>query len=299
MNYLLHLVIYFEIYAIVALSLNLVAGYCGLLSLAHAAYFAVGAYTYSLMALIGGWSFIPAAAFAIVISSLLSLAVSLPAWRLRGDFFVLSTLAVQALIFSALYNWSDPNAALGTWQNLTNGPFGIAGIPRPNILGWVPASAAEFAVFATGMTTACVIILWQLQRSPWGRLLIAVRDDELAARALGKNTRIAKVQAVAISSGLAALAGALYASYVRYLDPSSATIDESIMMLSMVVIGGMGNFRGPIVGAITVVALPELLRLLQLPDTQAAHVQMLVYGCLLALMMHLRPSGLAGSYRIQ
>ncbi len=299
MNYLLHLVVYFEIYVIVALSLNLVVGFCGLLSLAHAGYFAVGAYTYALLSLALGWGFVPAVAAAMSTCAVLSLAVSLPAWRLRGDFYVLATLAVQAFIFSALYNWSSPDAPLGTWKNLTNGPFGIAGIPRPSVFGWVPSTTQGLVGFATVVTALCVLVLWQLQRSAWGRLLVAIRDDELAARGLGKNTRLAKVQAVAIASALVAVAGALYASHVRYLDPASASLDESIMMLSMVIIGGLGNFRGPIVGAVTVIALPELLRLLQLPDSQAANVRMLVYGILLVLMMHLRPSGLAGSYRVQ
>jgi len=298
-NYLLHLLVYFEIYVIVALSLNLVVGFCGLLSLAHAGYFAVGAYTYALLSLNLGWGFFPAVIAAMSTCAVLSLAVSLSAWRLRGDFSVLATLAVQALIYSALYNWSSPDAALGTWKNLTNGPFGIAGIPPPSVFGWVPSSTLGLAAFATVVTAVCISVLWQLQRSAWGSLLVAMRDDELAARGLGKNTRLAKVQAIAIASALVAVAGALYASQVRYLDPASASLDESIMMLSMVIVGGLGNFRGPIVGAVTVIALPEMLRLLQLPDTQAANVHMLIYGVLLVLMMHFRPNGLAGSYRIQ
>lgn len=299
MEYLLHLLIYFEIYVIVALSLNLIVGYCGLLTLAHAGYYAIGGYAYALLALNLGWGFLPAVLIAMTICALLSLTVSLSAWRLRGDFFVLATLAIQALIYSALYNWSDPEAALGSWKNLTNGPFGITGIPRPSFFGLAPSTSFQFAIFTTAISVLCALVLWKLQRSPWGRLLQVMRDDELAARGLGKNTRLIKLQVVAIASALVAVAGALYASYVRYLDPSSATLDEGILMLSMVIVGGLGNFKGPVIGAFTIVMLPELLRFLQFPDAQAANLHLLIYGLLLVLMMHFRPNGLAGAYRIK
>jgi branched-chain amino acid transport system permease protein len=299
MNYLLHLLIYFEIYAMVALSLNLIVGYCGLLTLAHAGYFAVGAYAYAVLSVAFGWEFIPAVMAAMFISAGLSLATSLPAWRLRGDFFVLATLAVQALIFSLLYNWVSPSAPLGSWSNLTNGPFGISRIPRPTILGWAPTSTAEMAILVSLVAVGCAAVLWRLQRSAWGRLLMAARDDELALRNLGRDVFRARAQAVAIACALVAIAGALYASHVRYLDPSSASLDEGILMLSMVIVGGLGNFRGPLVGAATLIALPELLRLLQLPDSAAAALRLAVYGLLLVALMHWRPKGLAGTYRIE
>jgi branched-chain amino acid transport system permease protein len=299
MNYLLHLLIYFDIYLIVALSLNLVVGYCGMLTLAHAGYYAVGAYVYALLALNLGWGFVPAALAAAAFAAILSLAVSLPSWRLKGDFFVLATLAVQALIFSTLYNWSSATEPLGSWRNLTNGPFGISGIPRPTLLGWTPDSMGAHAAFATVVAGVCALVLSRLQTSPWGRLLQAMREDELAARGLGKNTRLAKVQAFAISGAMVAVAGALYAGHVRYIDPSTASLDESILMLSMVIVGGLGNFKGPAVGVAVLILLPEALRFLQLPDAQAANLRMLIYGLLLVLMMHFRPQGISGTYRLE
>ena len=205
MNYLLHLLIYFDIYVIVALSLNIVVGYCGLLTLAHAGYFVVGAYTYALVTLKLGFGFIPAAFLAVLVAGILSLAISLPAWRFKGDFFVMISLAVQTLIFSLLYNWFSPNAEPGTLANLTNGPFGLAGISKPAIgsikfatIGSIAALSTVAALFSGGL-------IWIFVTSPWGRLLKAMRDDELAARGLGKNTRLAKVQAMAIACGFAAL----------------------------------------------------------------------------------------------
>ncbi len=298
MNYLIHILIYFDIYLIVALSLNIVVGYCGLLTLAHAAYYAIGGYAYALLALKLGWGFLPAVAAAALISAILSLAVSLPAWRLRGNFFVLASLAVLTLFFSLIYNWSSPGAPLGSWRNLTNGSFGISGIPKASIFGVQMRSPDNFFALATGMAALCAFIVWRLKLSPWGRVLISMREDELAARSLGKNTRLLKLQAVAISSGLVAVAGALYASYVGYLDPSAASLDESILMLSMVIVGGVGNFRGPLVGAAILIALPELLRFLHFPDAQAANLRLAVYGLLMVYIMHFRPQGLAGNYRM-
>lgn len=298
MSYLVHLLIYFDIYLIVALSLNLVVGYCGLFTLAHAAYYAIGGYGYALLALNLGWSFPPAVLVAALVSAVFSLAISLPAWRLKGDFFVLATLAVQALIYSIVYNWSDPNAALGSWGNLTNGPFGIVGIPKAEVAGFTFARPTDFMWLATGVAATSALAIRRIKTSPWGRALIAMREDDLSARSIGKNTRLLKVQALAISSSLAAIAGALYAAHIGYLDPSSASLDEGILMLSMVIVGGVGNFRGPIIGAFVLIALPEVLRFTNLPDANAANVRLAIYGLLLVVMMHFRPQGLAGEYRI-
>ena len=299
MNYLIHLFINFDIYVIVALSLNLLVGYCGLLTLAHAGFYAIGGYAYALLALRYGWTFAPAIGVAVLLAGLLSLTVSLPAWRLKGDFFVLVSLAVQALIFCVIYNWSDSNAPFGTWKNLTNGPFGIAGIPKPSLGGFQFVNPNTFVWLATSMAALCGFVIWRLKKSPWGRVLISMREDELAARTLGKNTRMLKLQAIAIASGLVAIAGALYAAHLTYLDPSCASLDESILMLSMVIVGGIGNFRGPIVGALTLVALPELLRFAHLPNAIAANLRLATYGLLLVLMMHFRPKGLSGEYRLK
>jgi branched-chain amino acid transport system permease protein len=298
MSYFLHLFIYFNINAIVALSLNLLMGYCGLLTLAHAGYFALGSYAYALATVKLGWGFFPAVGLGVVLAAVMSLAISLPAIRFKGDFFVLVSLAVQTLLFSLLYNWSTPGAEIGTWQNLTNGSFGISNIPRPNLWGWQLDSIESMAGLAFVTAILCGAIVWLLLSSPWGRLLKVIRDDELAARGLGKNTKLAKIQAVAIACGLAAVAGALYAAYVNYIDPSTASLDESILMTCMVLVGGVGNFRGPLVGAFVLLAIPEALRFAAIPDAVAANIRLGLYGLLLVVMMRFRPQGIAGDYRI-
>jgi len=292
------LLIYLDIYVVVAISLNLVVGYCGLLTLAHSGYFAIGGYAYALVTLRLGWGFIPAVLFGMVAAAVLSLFVSLATWRLKGDFFVMASLAVQALILSAANNWFDSSAPVGTWRNLANGPFGISAIPKPAIAGIQFDTIGGIATVSTVLAGLCVLVTWNLLTSPWGRVLQSVRDDELAARGLGKNSRLLKVEVFAVASGMVAIAGAIYASYVGYIDPSLASTDFSILMLCMVVIGGAANFRGPLVGAAVLLAIPEFLRFIKIPDAMAGQLRLMAFGFLLVLLMHLRPQGLAGRYRM-
>jgi branched-chain amino acid transport system permease protein len=299
MSYILHLLIYLNIYLVVAISLNIVAGYCGLLTLAHASYFAIGAYCYALATMKLGWEFLPALALGSGVAAVLSLCISLPAWRFRGDAFVIVSLAVQALCFSVLYNWADLQAAPGSWRNLTNGPLGLSGVPRPTLMGIETHSLGAVAAIACGVSAACFVVSARLLRSPWGRLLLAMRDDDLVARGLGKDVRQIKIQAFSIACGMVACAGALYSCYVSYIDPTIASLDQSILMLSMVIVGGLGNVRGPVVGALVVIAVPEGLRFLALPAAVAANLRLLLYGAALVVMMHLRPQGLAGRYRLE
>lgn len=299
MNYVLHLLIFFNIYAILALSLNLVVGYCGLLTLAHAAYFAVGGYTYALVTMKLGCGFVPAAGLAMLVGGLLSLPVSLPAWRFRGDFFVLVTLAVQTFLFSLIYNWTSTGYSPGTWNNLTNGPFGLAGIQHPAIIGIQLDTISSICALSAVLLGLSALVIWLLKSSPWGRLLQSMRDDELAARGLGKDVRTTKVYVLAIACAFAALAGAIYASYVTYIDPSSASLDQSILMLCMLLVGGTGNFRGPLVGVAVMLAIPEALRIMHVPGPLAANARLLAYGMIMVFMVHFRPQGLAGEYRLK
>ena len=289
MNYIFHLLIYLDIYIIIAMSLNLLMGYGGLLQIAHAAYYGIGAYAAALLMVKLGWGFFPAIIFSTIVSGILSLLVSLPSWRFKGDYFVMLSLSVQVAVYSLLYNWTD----------LTNGPFGITGIPRPVILGYKFDTIHSIFLLSAGFALICGIITFFLLRSPWGRALKAMRDDELAARGIGKNTRLLKLQAFLIACSMVAISGGLYATYVSYIDPTSFTLDESILMLSMVIVGGIGNFRGPIVGALTLIAIPEILRFLHIPDAIAANARLLAYGLLLVIMAHVRPQGLVGEYRFK
>lgn len=274
------------LYVTLALSLNLVVGYAGQLSLCHGAFYGVGAYASTLLLVKAGWAFLPALLGAVAVSAMLSLAVGLPSLHLKGHYFVLATIGFQMIIFSVLYNWVD----------LTRGPYGIPAIPKPAILGWKATTLSVFLLLAALAAALVAWLLWQLARSPYGRALQAVRDDELAATALGKNPLFFKTTAFVISGGLAAVSGALYAGYVTYIDPTSFTLDESIFIVAVVIIGGAGNLKGPIVGAAFMVILPEILRFVQIPGTIAPNIRQIIYGLLLILVMRFRPQGVAGRY---
>lgn len=286
MNYVWHVLVMINIYAVLAGSLNLAAGYAGLLSLCHAAFYGLGAYATTLLVMKAGLGFLPALALAMLLTAALSLIIAVPSLRLRGDYFVLATLGFQIIVFSVLYNWTG----------LTRGPFGITKIPAPRVFGLEVIGVFPYFLFSGLLALASLGAIWLLVKSPFGRLLRAVRDDEVAALALGKNAPRIKTTAFAIAAALAAVPGALFAGYVRYIDPTSFMLTEAIFILSIVVIGGAGDFLGPVVGAVLLVVLPEVLRFLQISDSVAASLRQIIYGLLLVVLMRLRPQGLLGNY---
>lgn len=286
MNYFEHILIMLNLYVILGLTLNLVIGYGGLLSLCHGAFYGIGAYATTLLMMKAGWGFVPAVTAGVVVTGIAATLIGIPALRLKGDSFVLGTMGFQIIVFSILYNCAP----------LTSGPYGIPGIPKPVLFGWRVDSITDFLILSSGAALVVALLHWQQMRSPFGRALQAVRDDELAARALGKNPTYFRLTTFVFSAGLASLAGAIYACYVSYIDPTSFGIDEAIFAVTVVVIGGAGNLVGPIVGAAFMVLLPEALRFLHIPDTLAPSFRQIIYGLLLILVMRFRPKGIAGRY---
>lgn len=289
MNYIWHVGVMIGLYVLLASSLNLVVGYTGLMSLCHAAFYGIGAYSTTLLMLNAGWNFFPALAAGMLISVLLSLVIGIPALRLRGDYFVLATLGFQIIVFSILYNWTD----------FTKGSYGIPGIPVPSIGGYEVRTPAQYFWFCWAFVAASLGVIGLIARSPFGRVLKAVRDDEIAAGALGKNVPLLTITAFAIGAAFAAIPGGLFAGYVRFIDPTSFTVMESIFILSIVVIGGAGNMLGPILGAVFLVVLPEALRFLHLSDDAAAYLRQIIYGLMLVGLMLYRPQGIKGDYEFK
>jgi len=286
MNYLLHILIIAAIYALLAVSLDLLAGRTGLLSIAHAAFCGIGAYTSSLLTVRLGAPFIVGVLAGMAVAVLISFIVSLPSLRLHDDYFVIATFGFQMILFSVFNNWID----------LTRGSLGIPGIQRPVIWGWHVDSHAEFLLLVFCFAIFSYLVIWRITASPFGRVLHAIREDELFAKSLGKNTLYFKVTTFAISAALAAVAGCVYAHYITYIDPTSFTVMESILVISMIIIGGAGSLCGPLVGAIVLVTLPEILRFIGMPTAVAANVRQIFYGGLLVVFMMLRPQGLMGNY---
>lgn len=289
MNYLLHILIMISIYIILSLSLNLLVGYTGLLSLCHAAFYGIGAYTTTLLMVNLNFHFVFAMIAGIVVSVLISFIVSIPSLRLKGDYFILASLGFQIIIFSILYNWVA----------LTRGPYGIPGIPKPSFFGFEIGSIPSFLVLTLIVTGIIIMITQIICHSPFGRVLKAIREDELVVQSLGRNTDQFKITAFAIGAGIAAIGGGLYATYVTYIDPTSFTLDESIFILAIVLVGGSGNIKGPIIGAIFMMALPEILRFVGLPNTIAPNARQMIYGAILVYLMRKRPQGIAGEYRME
>lgn len=286
MNYLWHILNMIGIYAILAASLNLVAGYTGLLSLCHAAFYGLGAYITTLLMVCAGLNFFWAMGCAVLLTAISSLLIAVPSLRLRGDYFVLATLGFQIIVSSVLYNCVA----------LTRGPYGISGIPVPKVFDLEINSVSLFFLFTAVLGGVSLAALWLLLHSPFGRVLRAVRDDELAAAALGKNPTMLKSAAFVLSACFAVIPGALLAGYMRYIDPTSFTLTESIFIVSIVVIGGAGSFVGPLAGAALMVLLPEALRFLQIPESVAANLRQVVYGLSLIILMRFRSQGLMGEY---
>ncbi|NQU23855.1 MAG: branched-chain amino acid ABC transporter permease [Candidatus Nealsonbacteria bacterium] len=286
MEYLLHILILIGIYVILASSLNLIAGYAGLLSIAHAAFFGVGAYVAVLMGLHWETPFLVNLAAAVVFCGILGGVVGAPGLRIRDDYFVIATFAFQVIAFSVLNNW----------VSLTGGPMGLPGIPQPVIFGWTVSSHWEFLVLTGGCCAAVLWICHKIVTSPFGRMLKAIREDEVFAQAAGKNVAACKVLVFAIGAAMAAVAGVMYAHYISFIDPTSFTVMESIFIISIVIIGGAGSMWGPVLGAVVLVALPEVLRFVGLPSAVAANVRQILYGGALVAMMMWRPQGLLGEY---
>jgi branched-chain amino acid transport system permease protein len=298
-GYLLHFFIYFSIYAIAGFGLTVAVGYGGFFTLAQAAFFALGCYVYALGTAAWGVGIGISLLLAIALSAVFSLSLSLAAWRLKGDFFIMGSLAIQSLILSVLNNGYRDGYALGSLRNLTNGPSGIPGIPRPAIFGIVFDTETLMAALAGAVLLAVFCYLRLVLDSPWGRVITAMRDDELAARSLGKNVKLLKVEVFALSSVAAAVAGVIFASYVGYVDPTLASLDQSVLMLSMVIVGGLGSLRGALLGAALLILLPEILRYANFPDQVASSLRLMAYGLLLVVMMHLRPQGIWGRFEVK
>ncbi len=286
MEYVAHIIVVAGIYSILALSLALLVGRAGLLSISHAAFYGVGAYCSALLAVKLGAPFWGGVLAGAGVAAVLAAVIALSSLRLSGDYFAIATFGFQMIAFSVFNNWTE----------LTRGPLGIVGVPRPATFGWPISSVAEFAVLAWAFAALAYVAIRQLVTSPLSRVLYAIREEEVFAQSLGKRTFEIKVKVFVVSAVFAALAGSLYAHYVSYVDPTAFTFMESILVLTMVILGGGGSLIGPVVGAVVLVALPEALRFLGLPTAAAANLRQIIYGALLVLMMMARPQGLVGRY---
>jgi branched-chain amino acid transport system permease protein len=284
MDFLYSYIVLAEIYVLAALSTNLLVGVVGIFSVSQAAVFGVGAYIVAYMLLQDVMGFLPALAIAALCCVLLNVLLTLPSLRVAGDYFVVTSFGIQLLATAVFTNWTEG----------TGGANGLPGIPPPVVFGISIDDAWQFLVLSSIFAVLGALCFWLVMRAPFGRKLRAIREDELAVAAAGKTVLRAKVSAAALAGAFAGIAGGIYACFLSFIDPSSFDLDASVLMLTMVVVGGARTLRGSIIGPFVLLALPQLLTLVAIPTTSAAAVRQLLYGALLIAFMLFRPQGLAG-----
>ena len=280
--YLTNLAVLISINAILAVTLNFVLGYAGIFSMAHAVFFGVGAYTAAAVAIKLGGGLLLSTVAGMGVAALISLALALPALRVRGEYFVAASLGLQMLAITVF----------SEWKTFTGGIGGITNIPPARLLGFEFGTPAQYLVLALACLAAVLVVLRLLVRGSFGRSLKAIRDNETAAATYGKNVAVVKTIAVAVSSSLAAVAGSLYAFYMSFVNVESFVLDTSVLLIAMVVIGGVATLTGPIVGTMLILLLPAALSYLPgLPSTEIGSIQQIVYGAAMVLLMIFRPGG--------
>jgi branched-chain amino acid transport system permease protein len=249
-NYLLHILVLVFVYVSLGLGLNIVVGFAGLLDLGYVAFYAIGAYTYALLSVHYHVSFIPALVIGACLAAAFGVVLGWPTIRTRGDYLALVTLGFGEIIRLILRNWDA----------VTNGPKGIMSIPSPVIAGVTFSTPTHFYYLGLALAALTLTISWRVKYSAVGCQLAAIRDDEDAASAIGINPVRWKLYAFAFGAFVAGMAGVFFASWQRFVSPESFTLGESILILSIVVLGGMGRLWPTIIAAAFLVLLPEALR---------------------------------------
>ncbi|MEJ2641079.1 MAG: branched-chain amino acid ABC transporter permease [Desulfosarcinaceae bacterium] len=271
------------IYVVVGLGLNIVVGLAGLLDLGYVAFYAVGAYSYALLNLhfgVGFWLALPIGAG---LAMMFGIILGFPVLRLRGDYLAIVTLGFGEIIRLILENWNE----------FSKGPSGIANIPRPGFFG-IDLNLQQTHIYIyylmIGITVITIFAVKRLQNSRIGRAWIALREDEIACQAMGIDKTRTKLSAFALGATWAGMGGVVFAAKTTFINPASFTIWESIIILCVVVLGGMGSIVGVICGAAILILLPEYLRAF-------SEYRMLIFGVVLVMMMVFRPGGIISAVR--
>lgn len=285
-SYHLHLVNMTYIYIILAVSLNLLIGFIGELSLGHAAFYGIGAYTSALITMDLGISFWISLFIAIAAATLTGFLVGYPALRLKGPFFAITTLAFGEIIRLVINNL----------EGLTRGPMGLPGIKPPNPIT-IPGlftidfyDRRAFYYLILFFTIISLGVVYRLVFSRVGRAFLAIRENDILAESIGVKTKHYKILAFTVASGMAGLAGALHAHYILFISPVTFDLAQSINVVLMVIIGGSGTILGPILGALLLTLLPEVLRAI-------AEYRMVIYGAILVFTIVFMPNGIVGTIK--
>jgi branched-chain amino acid transport system permease protein len=276
-EYILNIGVYAGIYVILASSLNITNGYTGLFSFGHAAFYGIGAYTAGILSTRYDFPFLLTLPLAGIVAAIFGAAIALPTLRLRGIFLALVTIGFQQITFLVIMNWIG----------LTRGPMGIPGIPPASILGWEPSGNRGYYYLILAIDLIVLFLIARTINSRVGRTFVAIREDELAAQSISINTFHAKVLSFVIATFFAGIAGAFFAHHARFISADSFRLEETFLILTMLIVGGMGSFLGPVIGAVFLVILPEIFRFL-------LEYRGVVYGLIMIATILFRPEGIAG-----
>lgn len=281
-NYLFTVLVFFIYNLLTAVAANLTIGYLGLFNLGLIAFVGIGAYSYALVTK-AGLGFWPAALVAIVLPGLFAIALQLITKKLKGDYFGIATLGFTYVVFAILIN-----------SEFSNGAFGIAGIAKPEIFGYVFRTPGEFLFFSTIVLVIVMLIVWKLVNSRFGKLMEAIRDDEVSVKVLGKNTNAVKYKVLFFAGAICGLAGLIFASFITFIDPYSFLLQPLIVILTIAILGGLASFWGPVLGAAIITSVPEILRFVGLPSSILGPARILIYAIILILVLIYWPKGLMG-----
>ncbi|WP_127817791.1 branched-chain amino acid ABC transporter ATP-binding protein/permease [Microbacterium sp. CPCC 204701] len=265
-----------------AVPLNILAGYTGVFSVASTGFGALGGYIAAYLTSLAGWDFGAVLTLALGVGAVVGLLISFPVVRLPEEYVILLTLAFSALIVSII-----------TASPFFGGQLGLIGLPLPGLFGWRPYSALETFLFFSVLAGLMVAVCWRLGESPFGRLLRAIKGDELATRSLGKQTTMIKLGTFAAMSAFSAVGGVLLVSYYSVASPTLFSFDQTMLIFAMVIIGGLGSIPGTILGTLVIVmSEPVLIMLLSFDQQVAAIIRPILFGILIILVLRFRPGGI-------
>ncbi len=276
-EYLLNIAVLAGIYIILTSSLNITNGYTGLFSFGHAAFYGIGAYTAAILATRYGAPFWITLPLSGIVAGLFGVAIALPTLRLSGIFLALITIGFQEIVYLVILNWIS----------LTRGPMGIPGVPPPALWGLSFSGNREYYYFILALDILVLFLLSRIINSRVGRAFVAIREDEVAAQSVGIAVFPAKVLSFVVATVLAGVAGGFFAHHAQFVSADSFRLDETFIILTMLIVGGMGTLIGPVIGAVFLVVLPEASRFL-------ADFRDVIYGLILIGVILFRPQGIAG-----
>ena len=278
-QYVYRVLIMIGLYTILALSLNIILGLTGMLSMGHAAFYSIGAYVSAIIGTRFGMDFFVSVIFGVAVSGILGMLLGLTTMRLSGSYLAITTMGFAEVVRMILLSWED----------VTNGAFGIQQIPRPRFFGHELTTAnGGLYLLVLFFVILAIAFCAAIDNSKLGRTLRAIKNDELATILMGVSVERYKVAAFAIAGGLAGLAGATFAAMNRYIDPNTFNFDTSMLIICICILGGMGSIKGQILGAVLLVSFPEVLR-------SFALYRFVVYGLILLVMMRFRSQGILGN----